>query len=539
MKKLFFIFFIGLVLNAVELSSINEAKIEKTNLETKEKKANVFGAHLFSGNFKQFSKHIYNPDYKIAIGDVINIKLWGAVELQQKSSVDSQGNIFIPQVGVIHLLGISNKDLVKVIQNKVKKTYKSNVYSYADMDTYQNISVFVTGNVNKPGLYEGLSSDSLIQYIDKASGINLEYGSFRNIEILRNNKVIKKIDLYDFLLNGKLDYSMFKNGDVILVNQIKGYVSATGEVRKPFRFEFSDDLKTLADLALISNAKATATNAIIKSYDENNKLHINAYKKSEFAKVELKNADEVEFRPDYTADKINIKIEGEHNSLHSLVVDKGTTLQDVIDLLNTNELSNTNAVQVYRKSVAKLQKKLIETQLKELETLALTTSSATAEEAKIRDNWATNILKFIERARSIEPKGQIVIDNEKLYSSIVLEDDDVISIPSKNNLVVIQGEVALPGAFIYQDKLKIKDYLKMAGDLNSRADKKRILLIHANGKADKISLGFFGSNKNSKILKGDSILVLPKVETYNLQVTGMIAQILYRIAVATKVILDI
>lgn len=537
MKKLLFILSLGMVLLAVEVANIVDKK-DETNTEIK-LNSNTFGAHLFSGNFKQFSKHIYNPDYKIAIGDVINIKLWGAVELQQKSSVDSQGNIFIPQVGVIHLLGISNKDLVNTIQNKVKQTYKSNVYSYADMDTYQNISVFVTGNVNKPGLYEGLSSDSLIQYIDKAGGINLEYGSFRNIQILRNNQLIKQIDLYDFLLNGKLDYSMFKNADVILINQINGYVSVSGEVLKPYRFELGNDLKTLKDLAIISNAKPTATNAIIKSYDENNKLHINAYKKSEFDSIQIKNADEVEFRPDYTADKINIKIEGEHNSLHSLVIDKGTTLQQVLDLLNMNELSNAKAVQVYRKSVAKLQKKLIDAQLKELETLALTTTSSTLEEAKIRDNWATNILKFVEKAKNIEPKGQIVIDDEKLYSSIVLEDEDIINIPSKNNLVVIQGEVALPGAFIHQDKLKIKDYLKMAGDLNSRADKKRVLLIHANGKADKISLGSFSSDKNSKVLAGDSILVLPKVESYSLQATGLITQIIYQIAVATKVILDI
>lgn len=536
MKKIFSILFTSLCLFAVDVSNLADTK--ETNVEVKTE-SNTFGAHLFSGNFKQFSKHIYNPDYKIAIGDVINIKLWGAVELQQKSSVDSQGNIFIPQVGVIHLLGISNKDLVNVIQNKVKQTYKSNVYSYADMDTYQNISVFVTGNVNKPGLYEGLSSDSLIQYIDKASGINLEYGSFRNIEILRNNKLIKKIDLYDFLLNGKLDYSMFKNGDVILVHQINGYVSVSGDVLKPYRFELGVNLKTLQDLAILANAKPTATNAIIKSYDENNKLHINAYKKSEFNEVLVKNADEVEFRPDYTADKINIKIEGEHNSLHSLVLDKGTTLQQALNLLNINDLSNIKAVQVYRKSVASLQKKLIEAQLKELETLALTTTSATSEEAKIRDNWATNILKFIERARNIEPKGQIVIDDEKLYSSIVLENDDIINIPSKNNLVVIQGEVALPGAFVHQEKLKVKDYLKMAGDINSRADKKRVLLIHANGKADKISLSSFSSDKNSKVYEGDSILVLPKVETYNLQVTSVISQILYQIAVATKVILDI
>ena len=58
----------------------------------------------------------------------------------------------------------------KDITSKYSKVYRNNVFVYADMNNYQNVSVFVTGNVNKPGLYQGLSSDSIIQYIDKASG---------------------------------------------------------------------------------------------------------------------------------------------------------------------------------------------------------------------------------------------------------------------------------------------------------------------------------------------------------------------------------
>lgn len=531
MKKIFFIITLINTLLAVQSSEITATTIDSNeNIEINSK---TFGAHLFSGNFKQLSKNAYNPDYKIVVGDSINIKLWGAVELSQNSIVDSQGNIFIPQVGVIHLLGVSNKDLVKTIQDKVKATYKANVYSYADMDTYQSVSVFVTGNVNKPGLYEGLSSDSLIQFIDKAGGINLEYGSFRNIKILRDNKEIKSIDLYDFLLNGKLDYVLFKNADVILVNQINGYVSVDGDVHKPYRFELGTNLKTLEELAFISNIKPTTTNAIVKSYDENNKITLNSYKKSDFKNIMLKTADEVEFRPDHVANKINIKIEGEHNGLHSLVIDKNTTLQQVLDEVITNDRSDMKSVQIYRKSIAKLQKKLIDAQLKELETLALTTSSSTLEEAKIRDSWSDKVLKFIERAKNIEPKGQIIIDSEDLYSSIVLEDGDIINIPSKTNLVTVQGEVTLPGTFIHKEKLKINSYIKMAGELNKRADKKKILVIHTNGKVD-ISKG-----SSTKIYAGDSILVLPKVDTYNLQVASVITQIVYQIAVATKVVLDV
>ncbi|MCW1634426.1 polysaccharide export protein, partial [Campylobacter jejuni] len=73
---------------------------------------------------------------------------------------------------------------------------------------------------------------------DKAGGINLEYGSFRDIQILRNNSVIKNIDLYDFLLKGQMDLFPFRR-DVILVGNVQNYAFVNGDVQRPFRFELS------------------------------------------------------------------------------------------------------------------------------------------------------------------------------------------------------------------------------------------------------------------------------------------------------------
>ena len=116
---------------------------------------------------------------------------WGAYNAQFKVIVDNQGNIFIPQVGIVHLLGVKAKDLNLIIQKAVKKVFKSNVSVYANLLNYQPVTVFVAGSVNKAGLYEGLSSDSVIQFLDKAGGIDLNSGSFRDIYIKRENKIIK------------------------------------------------------------------------------------------------------------------------------------------------------------------------------------------------------------------------------------------------------------------------------------------------------------------------------------------------------------
>ncbi|WP_072229425.1 polysaccharide biosynthesis/export family protein [Campylobacter coli] len=492
----------------------------------------VFGAELFNGNFKNYTQRVYNPDYKIAVGDQISLKIWGAVEFEQILVVDSQGNIFIPKVGAVNLLGVKNSALVSVIKAQVNKIYKNNVFVYADMNAYQNVSVFVTGSVNAPGLYQGLSSDSVIQYLDKAGGINLEYGSFRDIQILRNNAVIKKIDLYDFLLKGQMDLFPFRSGDVVLVGNVQSYVFVNGDVQRPFRFELANDIKTLFDLARVAGAKPIVTNAILRSYGNDHKLEVSAYNKMQFSKVLLKTGDEVQFNPEYISQNISITINGEHSGLKTLVVQKGTTLEDVSRLIVANGQSDMNALQVFRKSVAKTQKDLINAQLKELETLALTSPSVTSQGAAIKAEQAKLILEFIQRARELEPKGQIVIDKPKSYGEVILEEGDTINVPSKNNLIIVQGEVTLPGAFVYNKGEDLKYYINLAGGYGERADTSKVLVIRNNGKAQRYS----GS---VDMMPGDSVLVLPKVESENLQIFSMLTQILYQIAVATNVVLNL
>ncbi|WP_273404113.1 polysaccharide biosynthesis/export family protein [Campylobacter avium] len=500
-------------------------------------KITAFGSHLFSGNFTQSTQHIYNPDYKIAVADVISLKIWGAVSYESNLVVDSQGNIFVPQVGAIKVLGVKNSELLSVIQASVSKIYKDNVYVYADMNAYQNVSVFVTGSVNSPGLYKGLSSDSVVQYIDKAGGINLDYGSFRYIQILRDNKILANIDLYDFLLKGKLSLLAFRTGDVILVSSLKSYVSASGDVQKPFRFELKDEALSLQDLAILAGAKPIVTNAIVKSYANNHIVDIKSYSKKDFASVMLKSADEVEFRPDYNANDVNIRIEGEHSGAHFMVVRKGSTLDEVVSRIVTNAQSDITSVQVFRKSVALTQKQLIDAQLKELETLALTAPSVNSEGAAIRANQAKTILDFIQRAKQVQPKGQIIIDSVKAYKSVVLEEGDTIVVPSKNNLVVVQGEVSLPGSFVYMPSKKLDYYINLAGDYSDRADTSKVLVINSNGKATKYNQGFLSFAPEVKA--GDSILVLPKVDSQGLQITSMLVNILYQVAIATNVVLNI
>jgi protein involved in polysaccharide export with SLBB domain len=119
--------------------------------------------------------------------------------------VDAQGNLFIPQVGPVRVLGNANSKLNSVIGAAVKRVFQNNVNVYANLEASQPVKVFVTGFVRQPGLYNGLSSDSLLTYLDKAGGIDPERGSFLDIRLMRGGKIRQKVNLYDFLFEGQLE----------------------------------------------------------------------------------------------------------------------------------------------------------------------------------------------------------------------------------------------------------------------------------------------------------------------------------------------
>jgi len=223
-KNILITLLLSVALNAVELSNITDTTLGDSNSSIMQESTQVFGYNLFNGSFSKNTQHRYNPEYLISIGDTINLKMWGSFDFETKTTVDSQGNIFIPKVGTVNVLGMRNDQLSVIIENTIKKVFKKSVYIYADLESYQPVSIFVTGAVNKPGLYEGLSSDSVIQFIDKAKGIDAKSGSYRKIKVLRQNKEIYNVDLYTFLLSGSLELFQFHMGDVVVVESVENYI---------------------------------------------------------------------------------------------------------------------------------------------------------------------------------------------------------------------------------------------------------------------------------------------------------------------------
>lgn len=513
---------------APKTQEINASSVQESKL--------VFGSKLFNGSFSENKQHRYNPNYLLNIGDIVNIKLWGAFDFNASSAIDSQGNVFLPKVGTIQLVGVRNDKLSQTIQEEIKTVYKENVYVYADLGNYQPVSVFVTGAVNKPGLYEGMSSDSIVQFLDKAKGIETEYGSYRRVSILRENKQIKEFDLYNFLLDGELDVFQFQMGDVINVHTVKYYIEINGDVKRPYRFEMKDSSIALEEILKVTLPNPTATNFTVTKWNEDNEQFVSIYSIKDSKNLVIHSGEVVEFLPDHNAQSIEVKISGEHMSLHNIVVSKGATLQEVFEKINPSELSEMGSFQIYRKSIAEEQKKLLDAQLNDLEAKTLTAGSMTTEEASIRKQESALVMNFIQRAREVEPKGQVVINKDTNLSQIFLEDKDEIYIPKKSYMIVVQGEVMLPGAQSYVEGMSFDEYINSCGGYSFRANTGNVLIIKKNGKVMSYDSSSMFGDKYA-VQPGDSILVLGKVDSKYLQVVKDITQIVYQIAVGAAVVL--
>jgi len=530
---------LGLIFSAtlfgVELSNV-ATNTDTTDTPLPTESVQVFGYNLFNGSFSQNKQYRYNPDYLISIGDTINLQLWGAFEFNTRVSVDSQGNIFVPKVGTIHVAGIKNNQLSQTIQNAVKNIFKESVFVYADLDSYQPVSIFVTGAVNKPGLYEGLSSDSIIQYIDKAKGINANSGSYRNIKVLRQNKEVYSADLYNFLLSGSLELFQFHMGDVIVVESVKDYIEITGDVKRPYRFELKGKSIALKDILKAVLPNPTLTNFTVTKYNQDNEQSIAIYTIKDNLNLQIHSGETINFIPDHNSKDIAIEITGEHANIHNLVVKKGTSLKEVFDKIKLTSMSDPNSFQLFRKSIAAEQKKLLDAQLNDLEAKTLTAGSYTVEEATIRKQEAALVQNFIQRAKEVQPKGQVIINKDTNLSQIYLEDGDKIYIPKKNNMVVIQGEVMLPSAQTYVENMSFEDYINSCGGYSFRANQEQVLIIKKSGEVHTYDdTAFF--KEDYEIEPGDSILVLGRVDTKYLQVVKDITQIMYQLALGAAVVL--
>ncbi|MDK1014990.1 polysaccharide biosynthesis/export family protein [Cronobacter sakazakii] len=483
----------------------------------------MFGAQLFTAQNAEGGAGIaFNPNYVIGLGDTIQVRLWGAFTYDGTLSVDPKGNIFLPNVGPLKVAGVTNSQLNALVISRVKEVYQANVNVYASLVQAQPVKVFVTGYVRTPGLYGGVASDSLLSYLSKAGGVDSERGSYVDITVKRGQKTRSHVNLYDFLLNGSLSLSQFADGDTIIVGPRQHTFGVEGDVFNSYDFEFTDERIPVSEALRWARPKPGATHVTKQS---------EYFPISETAGRMLQDGDRMVVSSDRYTGTIQVRVEGAHSGEHAMVLPYGATLRQVMAKLRPNTMSQLNAIKLYRRSVALRQKEMLDLSLQKLEQASLSAQSSTQEESRLRMQEAQLVSRFVAKARTVVPQGEVVL-NENNLDSVLLEDGDVITIPEKTSLVMVHGEVLFPNAVTWEKGLEPEDYIAKCGGMTQKASGAKVIVIRQNGEA-------LNAEDVDDMQPGDELMVLPKYESKNIEVTRGISTIMYQLAVAAKVILTL
>ncbi|MEG2005679.1 MAG: polysaccharide export protein, partial [Bilophila sp.] len=322
----------------------------------------------------------------------------------------------------------------------------------------------------------------------------------------------------------------FQDGDTIVVGEKGPSVVASGEIRNTARFEFKKENVTGAALADLADPQSRASH--VSLIGSRNGAPYNLYLPlREFRTLRLESGDQVRFLADTPGDTIMIEAQGAIRGASRFPVRRNARLRDIQSYIAVEpDRANLGGLYIKRKSVAVRQKKAIEDALRRLEQNAYTATSASSDEAQIRSKEAEMLSNFISRARDVQPEGVVVVGTKGNIADLALEDGDIIVIPEKTDVVLISGEVMMPQAIVWNKNKDLNDYIRGAGGFSNRADTSNLLVLRPSGEV---------FPNTSQIEPGDQVLILPRVESKSLQAVKDISQVLYQVAVACKVILDI
>lgn len=491
-----------------------------------------FGASLFEGGITSLRDDGLNPDYRIVPGDKVAVNAWGAYQVNDVFIVDTQGNIFLPEIGPIALYGVRNADLSKRVEQAIGRVYRRNVEVYTNLLNASPVAVYVTGRVARPGRYAGLPSDSPIFFLHQAGGIDPLTGSYREISILRRGEPLIDFDLYDFLVQGRLPDLMLQDGDTILVGRRGPTVEVHGDVARPTLIELKDDEQSGEALLNVAKISARSTDITLRGVREGRGF-VDTLSVDELRRRELRDGDILSFREEQHAEFILVHLEGEVPGTRSFSVRKGARLIDFLNHVPVDpEIANTGGVHLKRPRVKEQQKQSLEQSLERLERSTMLALSSSTGESQIRVREAELMRTFIDSARKIEPEGRVVVRDAGSLLNILLEEGDVIVVPPRTNVVQVTGEVQVPSALMYSPGVTAREMISRAGGFTRRAATNGVLVVRPSAE---IVVG----NLDVAVYPGDEILVMPKVDRKIFQNAMDISQVLYHIAVAASVVLRI
>lgn len=434
--------------NNLDKKSIPRENSEPDELDKSKKTSNIplinpliFGSELYTATSLSFEPNLKMAtpiNYILGPEDQIQVTVYGVQEYNGSLSVSPEGTINVPNVGEIRVSGLT----IEAATQKIKNSMSNSVYPYlksggskisVSLSKIRTISVTIIGS-NKPGNYKVSSLASVFNALYMAGGPS-NFGSFREIELIRNNKIERKIDLYKFLLEGsQIDNIALKDNDVIRIPVYKTRIELKGEVKRPGIFEVLPGETFSKVLSYSSGFTEDAYKNSVKIVQRNDK------------EKEILDLSSVEFQ--------------NYNPKSGDIVEVSKILE---------RFKNRVVIQgaVFRPDQYELSKNLhIADLIRKADGLTADAFSDRGQIIRLKENLSKTVLSFdVKKAMEGNSEHNLILQRE---DSVIITS---IRELKDRNLVTIQGEIRSDGKFEYFEGLTLKDLILKAGGFTNSAAK--------------------------------------------------------------------
>ena len=454
--------------------------------EQKPEKRKIFGHDVFNNKNLTFesSMNLATPqNYVLGPVDEVNVDIWGASQESITESVSPDGTITIEGIGVVKLGGLSVSQAKAKLKRVLGPRYQG---SNIDLTLGQTrtITIGVMGEVKVPGTYTMSAFATVYNALYMAGGPN-EIGTLRNVKVYRKGKLLSNVDVYDFLLNGKLSGDVrLQDNDVITVSPYEALVNITGKVKRPMFYEMKENESAAT---LLRYAGGFTGDAYTKA------IRVNRKAGASYSVFSIGEFDMNSFK---LMDEDSVSVDSTLNRYQNMVEIRGAVFRPGMYQVG-GEINSVKAL---------------------VEAAAGVTEEAISQHAVMHRTKADRSLEML----SLDIRGIL----EGTVPDVPLRNEDVIYVASRQErnekkTVTINGEVAYPGVYRYAENETLEDLIIQAGGPTEAASlakvdvARRITNPNSTEAGDQIAQNFsFKLNPDFTISEQPDFTLQPFDEVY-------------------------
>ena len=391
-------------------------------------KRKIFGHDVFNNKNLTFesSMNLATPqNYRLGPGDAVNVDIWGASQESVTETISPDGTITIEDIGVIQLGGLSVSQAKAKLRRVLGPRFQDSKIELTLGQT-RTITVSVMGEVKVPGTYTMSAFATVYNALYMAGGPN-DIGTLRNVKVFRNGRLLSNVDVYDFLLNGKLTGDVrLQDNDVITVSPYEALVNITGKVKRPMFYEMK---KTESAATLLRYAGGFTGDAYTKA------IRINRKAGQQYSVFSVGEFDLADFK---LMDEDSVSVDSTLARYQNMVEVKGAVFRPGMYQVG-GQITSVKAL---------------------IEAAAGLTEGAISQHAVMHRMKADRTLEVL----SVDVRGIL----EGTVPDVPLRNEDVLYIASREEqsgqqTVTINGEVLYPGIYKYADNETVEDLIIQAG----------------------------------------------------------------------------